>query len=82
MMSKVHLTLFRLNNNINNPLVPPPHTAPRLASLKVSGYRLLELSIGLREISQWLQQRPLFPTRAFSHKESILVSKSLLRASL
>ena len=70
MMSKVHLTLFRLNNNINNPLVPPPHTAPRLASLKVSGYRLLELSVRLREISQWLQQRPLFPTRAFSHKES------------
>ena len=56
MMSKVHLTLFRLNNNINTPLVPPPHTAPRLASLKVSSYRLLELSIRLREISQWLQK--------------------------
>ena len=75
MMSKVHLTLFRLNNNINTPLVPPPHTAtaPRLASLKVSGYRLLELSVRLREISQWLQQRPLLLTRAFSHKESMKI---------
>ena len=68
MMSKVHLTLFRLNNNINNPLVPPPHTAPRLASLKVSDYRLLELSVRLREISQWLQASISFYYLAFSHK--------------
>ena len=67
MMSKVHLTLFRLNNNINTPLVPPPHTAPRLASLKVSSYRLLELSIRLREISQWLQASVSFYSLAFSH---------------